>query len=168
MHNFKTRWEIQKNWQLIHPFLGVLALVFCGYTLAKVVLSNFSANNTILLVFLTFILSYGILNVTLKLFNSLEKKWNITYRWELIAIFLVFAITGSSAAKLSGPLVRLLHLHEYFNNPFLFWTIRLLIVFPIYQALLVVIGWFFGQFNFFWNFEKKMLRRLGFKTFFND
>jgi hypothetical protein len=37
-------------------------------------------------------------------------------------------------------------------------------IFPIYQILLVLIGAIFGQFNFFWAFEKKMLRglKLGF------
>ncbi|MGB5647230.1 MAG: DUF6787 family protein, partial [Muriicola sp.] len=26
---------------------------------------------------------------------------------------------------------------------------------------LVLFGWLFGQFRFFWNFEKKMLHRIG-------
>jgi hypothetical protein len=37
---------------------------------------------------------------------------------------------------------------------------RLVLIFPIYQVLLVFIGAIFGQFSFFWNFEKKMLVRL--------
>jgi hypothetical protein len=32
--------------------------------------------------------------------------------------------------------------------------------------LLVVFGWVFGQFTFFWGFEKKMLKRLGLGFFF--
>jgi hypothetical protein len=46
-------------------------------------------------------------------------------------------------------------------SPWVFWPIRLLIIFPVYQILLVIIGWLFGQFDFFWAFEKKMLRRFG-------
>ena len=36
-----------------------------------------------------------------------------------------------------------------------FTPIRLLLIFPIYQVLLVWIGFLFGQFKFFWAFEKK-------------
>lgn len=168
MNDFKTKWEIQKNWQLIYPFLGIIGLVFSGYVLAKGILKSFSPDNTILLIFLTLILGYAILNISLKLFKKLALKWKVSHRWELIAIFLVFAITGSTAAKISGPILDLLQLNKIISNSFLFWTIRLLIVFPIYQVMLVLIGWLFGQFNFFWDFEKKMLKRMGFKRFFND
>ena len=42
------------------------------------------------------------------------------------------------------------------------WGIdSILLIFPVYQILLVAFGWLFGQFKFFWNMEKKMLRRLG-------
>ncbi|MEM7187721.1 MAG: DUF6787 family protein, partial [Bacteroidota bacterium] len=44
---------------------------------------------------------------------------------------------------------------------FWYWTIRLLIIFPIYQVLLVFFGWLYGEFTFFWGFEKKMLRGMG-------
>jgi hypothetical protein len=37
------------------------------------------------------------------------------------------------------------------------------LIFPLYQVLLVLIGALFGQFSFFWGFEKKMLRRFGLK-----
>jgi hypothetical protein len=39
-------------------------------------------------------------------------------------------------------------------------VLRLLLIFPIYQILLVFVGFIFGQFSFFWEFEKKMLVRL--------
>ena len=42
----------------------------------------------------------------------------------------------------------------------LYWPFRLLIIFPVYQVLLVIIGTIFGQFAFFWEFEKKMLERM--------
>jgi hypothetical protein len=50
---------------------------------------------------------------------------------------------------------------EYWFTP-----IRLILIFPIYQVLLVVIGFLFGQFKFFWAFEKKMLKRMGLGFFF--
>jgi len=167
MQKIKERWEIEKNWQLLYPILGIIALLFSGYKLAVVILSKFSEKTNILLIFLTLFIAYGILNITLKLFKKLAVKWQVTYRWELIAIFLVFAITGSSAAKISGPIIEMLNLKALITNSFLFWTLRILIIFPIYQILLIIIGWLFGQFKFFWAFEKKMLSRMGFKKFFS-
>lgn len=168
MNDFKIKWEIQKDWQLIYPFLGIIGLLLSGYALARAILKSFSPDNVILLAFLTLLLGYAILNVTLKLFKKLATKWNVTYRWELIAIFLVFAITGSTAAKISGPILDAINLKELISNSFLFWSIRILIIFPIYQVMLVIVGWLFGQFDFFWAFEKKMLKRMGFKRFFNE
>jgi hypothetical protein len=70
-----------------------------------------------------------------------------------LAIFIVFAITGSTSAWVSKPVCLWLGIvEEDFGNWFV--LIRLLIIFPLYQVLLVLIGTLFGQFNFFWNFEK--------------
>lgn len=168
MQKIKDRWDIKQNWQLVFPVLGIFALLFSGYALAKIILSKFSSPNLTLLVFLTLIVAYGIFNVTLKLFKRLAIKWEVNYQWELIAIFLVFAVTGSTATKISGPIIDLLALKDLISNSFLFWTLRILIIFPIYQVLLVIFGWLFGQFQFFWAFEKKMLTRMGFKRFFNE
>jgi hypothetical protein len=46
--------------------------------------------------------------------------------------------------------------------------IRLLIIFPLYQVLLVVIGFLLGEFKFFWAFEKKMLKRMGLGFLFKE
>ena len=125
MQKIKDRWEISKNWQLIHVLLGLIALLLSGYVLAKKIISNFSQTNTILLVFLTFIIAYVILNITLRLFKKLSKKWNVNYRWELIAIFLVFAITGSTSAKISGPVIEFLNVRNFVPNSILYWIIRI-------------------------------------------
>ncbi len=79
----------------------------------------------------------------------------------MIAIFIVFAITGSVSGRLAGPFTELIGLSSENVNPWIFWTARIVLIFPIYQILLVLFGWCFGQFGFFWNFEKKMLRRMG-------
>ena len=55
---------------------------------------------------------------------------------------------------------------DLFLGDILYWTLRVVIVFPLYQLLLLVIGTLFLQFKFFWNFEKKILCRIGFKRFF--
>ncbi|AYN67990.1 diacylglyceryl transferase [Euzebyella marina] len=93
--------------------------------------------------------------------EKLKKRWGIDSNFQIAIIFIVFAITGSSAAKLAEPLCEFIGLHRASTASWLYWTARILLIFPIYQVLLVFFGWLFGQFRFFWNFEKKMLSRMG-------
>jgi hypothetical protein len=97
--------------------------------------------------------------------NKLKEKWGITSNYQIIIILLVFSITGSIAVWIAKPVLNLVGLDKEAVSPWLFWPIRILIIFPIYQILIVIIGTLFGQFKFFWGFEKKMLTRLGFKRF---
>lgn len=97
--------------------------------------------------------------------NKLKEKWGITSNYQIIIILLVFSITGSIAVWIAKPVLNLLGLDKEIVSPWLFWPIRIFIIFPIYQILIVIIGALFGQFKFFWAFEKKMLVRLGFKRF---
>ena len=92
--------------------------------------------------------------------KKLKERWNIDSNWQLTVIFVVFAITGSTAAKFAGPVSEWIGLSKDLN-PWIYWPVRLLLIFPIYQVLLVFFGWVFGEFQFFWNFEKKMLRGMG-------
>ncbi len=100
--------------------------------------------------------------------NRLKEKWGITSNFQIIIILLVFSITGSVAVWIAKPVLNLVGLDKEVVSPWLFWPIRIFIIFPIYQILIVIIGTLFGQFKFFWGFEKKMLSRLGFKRFKQD
>ena len=97
--------------------------------------------------------------------NRLKEKWGIRSNFQFFIILVVFSITGSVAVFIAKPLLNLVGLEKELISPWAFWPIRIFIIFPIYQILIVVIGALFGQFQFFWNFEKKMLVRLGFKRF---
>ena len=92
--------------------------------------------------------------------KKLKERWNVQTNGQLFIIFLVFAITGSSAAKLAAPITEFLEIKKEMGW-YIYWPFRILIIFPAYQVLLVFFGWVFGQFEFFWGFEKKMLRRMG-------
>jgi hypothetical protein len=92
--------------------------------------------------------------------KKLKERWGIESNFQLIVIFIVFAITGSASAYLSEPFCYWLGITKA-DLEFWFTPIRLLLIFPIYQVLLVLIGFLFGQFRFFWAFEKKMLRGMG-------
>ena len=172
MENFKKRWEIQKNWQLIYPLLGVLA---CAYTCFK--LSNFivkligitNPNYASILISIFTVIGTSLLTKSIvRLFEKLKNRWKVTYRWEYIAIFLVFSVTGSTATLLSKPILELVGVSKETSPAWVFWPIRILLIFPTYQIALVVVGWLFGQFDFFWKFEKKMLKRLGLGKFLKE
>ena len=72
----------------------------------------------------------------------------------LIIIFIVFAITGSLSVIL-GEYVLLLFFSDDVVKDFFYWVIRILIIFPLYQILLIIIGSIFGEFKYFWSIEKK-------------
>lgn len=165
MQKFKQRWEIQQNWQLIFPVLGFLGLIYSSYKLSFVFSQDSSIYITILI---TVILSFLLLKLTLFLFKKLEKKWILTYKWEMIRVFLIFAITGSSSVIVGRPFIKLIGITKDNLNPLLYWILYVFIALVFYQILLVCFGWLFGQFQFFWNFEKKMLRRFGLKRFLSE
>jgi len=99
--------------------------------------------------------------------EKLKKRWGITSNWQVIAIFIVFAINGSFAAWVAGPITNFFGLSAETTKPyFLYIVLRIVLIFPIYQITLPLVGWVFGQFTFFWNFEKKMLQRMGLGRFF--
>jgi hypothetical protein len=158
----KDHWDIKQNWQMLFPILGIVVLGYSAYKLSFVFLKDANIAFNVLLSFLIFFL---LLKLTLFIFNKLENKWQVNYRWEMISIFLVFAATGSSSLFVSRPIIKLIGITKENLNPFIYWFLYIIIGFIFYQILLVLIGWVFGQFQFFWNFEKKMLSRLGFKRF---
>jgi len=92
--------------------------------------------------------------------ENFKERWNITSNWQVFVIILVFAITGSTAAMISKPILHALGISKETHHIALYVLLYILIIFPIYQILLVGFGFLFGQFKFFWKFEKKMLRAL--------
>jgi len=100
--------------------------------------------------------------------EKLKQRWGISSNWQVLAIIIVFSLNGSFAAWVTKPVTEFFGLSSETTNPyFLYLTLRILLIFPIYQITLPIVGWFFGQFKFFWNFEKKMLKRLGLGKIFN-
>ncbi|UOB17391.1 DUF6787 family protein [Abyssalbus ytuae] len=95
--------------------------------------------------------------------DKLKKRWGINSNFQLLIIFIVFAITGSTAAKIASPLTEFIGINKQNTNIWFYWFIRILLIFPVYQVLLILFGWLFGQFKFFWAFEKKMLNKMGIK-----
>ena len=91
----------------------------------------------------------------------LKDKWNLKSNFQLVIILIVFAITGSSSLYISKPLMEFLSISNDSMNVISYWILRFIIVTLVYQLVLLVVAFLFGQFNWFWNFEKKMLKKMG-------
>jgi hypothetical protein len=161
---FKKNWDIQQNWQLLFPLLGVLGLAYSCFKLALVITKTYHITATIILGVILFV---AFLKFVLFIFKKLENKWIVEQRWEIIRIFIVFAITGSSSLFIGRPIIYAIGITKENLNPFLYWILFIIIGLVFYQILLVTFGWLFGQFKFFWEFEKKMLKRFGLGRFLN-
>jgi hypothetical protein len=162
LQTFKKNWDIKANWQLLFPLLGLLGLAYSSFKLALVFSKTYHITITTILAVILFIV---LLKFTLFLFKKLETKWIVKERWEIIRIFIVFAITGSSSMAIGRPLMEVIGITKENLNPILYWVLFIIIGLIFYQILLVTFGLLFGQFKFFWEFEKKMLRRFGLGRF---
>ena len=83
--------------------------------------------------------------------------------FQFVLVMVVFAITGSLSLIVTVLLFEIFNLNVDSFSPFVFWPLRIIFIFFVYQILLLVIAIPFGQFQYFWQFEKKILSRFGFK-----
>lgn len=90
--------------------------------------------------------------------NKLKQRWNVGNTWQVVVILVVFAMTGFTVAFMKGPLFAWLFNGE--SIPVWASIVYYILILPIYNILLLFYGFVFGQFQFFWNFEKKFFRRI--------
>ena len=157
MQDFKKQWEITKNWQFIFPIIGLIFSIYLGIKLSFKILNQ----NFILEVLIGILLGILIIKSCIFFINKLERKWVVNQRWELIRIFLIFALTGSSSVFVGRPFIKLLGVSKDNLHVSVYYALFIVISLVFYQILLLLWGWILGQFDFFWRFEKKMLKRLG-------
>jgi hypothetical protein len=92
--------------------------------------------------------------------QRLMQKWQLKSTFQVIMVLLVFTLTGSTVVLLRKTLFSVLG----FTDDTSFWlkTIAyILFIFPAYQILILVYGFLLGQFDFFWQKEKKLLQKVG-------
>lgn len=100
--------------------------------------------------------------------EKLKLRWGLTSNFQVLLIIIVFSVNGSFAAWVAKPLTEFLGLDIETTNPWLFWPVRIVLIFLIYQFTLPLAGFLFGQYKFFSAFSKKTLSRMGFKRFFKE
>ena len=89
--------------------------------------------------------------------HLLQSKTN----FQLVLIFIVFAVNGSLSAKIGALILKFSKLDKDKFNIILYYLILAAVVTLIYPFLIIVIGSIFGQFDYFFTFSKNMLNRIG-------
>ena len=90
-------------------------------------------------------------------FNKLREKWNVT-AFQAVIILIVFACTGFTVLFIKGPVLSLFGPEE--ERTIWHSVLYYLLILPVYNVVLLAYGFLFGQFRFFWAFEKRMFRRM--------
>ena len=88
-----------------------------------------------------------------------KKHWGLKNTWHVVLVMFIFSITGITFLHVKPPLFDLLGLTP--DRPR--WVrigATIAVGPPLYYVLLMVWGTLLGQFRFFWEFEKRTLRRL--------
>ena len=91
--------------------------------------------------------------------DKLKKLFRVSSTYQLVVVFIVFGITGSLSLVISA------YISDFFNLDSIILSIISVLV--IYQVLLIIIGTLFGEFDYFWDMEKKILSRFKFRKNIN-
>ena len=94
--------------------------------------------------------------------QKIRDFFKVNSNYQLFMVNLVFAVTGSPALYLADIILINISFIENTSSKALYWSVRIFLVIPLYQVLLIFVATLFGEFKYFWNIEKKMLKRLGF------
>jgi Na+-driven multidrug efflux pump len=90
--------------------------------------------------------------------ERLRVKWKVQSIWQVIIILIVFTCTGFTVLFIKKPLLEFLAGEK--GDSTLASVLYYLFILPIYNVLLLGYGFIFGQFQFFWEFEKRTFNRL--------
>ena len=89
--------------------------------------------------------------------NRLKQHWKVKNK-ELFLILCTFAITGFATAFMGEKISGWLSLEKY---GLAWWASKIIVIIFGYQVIILIVGFCFGMFPFFWEYEQKILRRLG-------
>lgn len=89
--------------------------------------------------------------------KRLQTKWKLDSLFQVIMVLIVFACTGFTILFIKNPILDFFGVEK---GGFVNTVIYLLLVLPLYQVFLLIYGFLFGQFRFFWEKEKQIIRRM--------
>jgi hypothetical protein len=87
--------------------------------------------------------------------EKLKGKWGLSSLFQVIMILIVFSLTGMTVVLIRPVIFSWFGFDD--QTKFITKSITyLLLIFPMYQMLILVFGALLGQFSFFWEKEKKL------------
>ena len=93
----------------------------------------------------------------MKWIKHLQTKWQVSL-FQCFIILLVFSLAGSAVVRLKTPILNLILPKE--SPLWISILTYLIVIFPLYQILLIFFGTILGQFSFFWDKEKKLFKAI--------
>jgi ABC-type multidrug transport system permease subunit len=88
------------------------------------------------------------------MFEKLKAKWKVN-GMQFFLIMCTFAVTGTLTAVISRYITGWV---GFSGQTFWLWKflLRLIVLVFGYQVIILIVSFFFGQFPFFWAYEKKI------------
>ena len=85
-------------------------------------------------------------------------RWKLGSAFQVVVVLVVFACTGFTVLFIKKPILHFLAGEE--EDTITASVIYYLLILPLYNVILLAYGFLFGQFNFFWEFEKRFFNRI--------
>ena len=90
--------------------------------------------------------------------TQLQSRWKVNSLTQVVLILTTFALTGTTVVYISKPL--LASIFGSAGVPVWAKIIYYILILPVYNLFLLGYGFLLGQFSFFWEFEKRTLKRM--------
>lgn len=92
-----------------------------------------------------------------KIIDKFKTKWGINSTLDIVLILVVFSLAGMFVLKINKIVMDFIGITP--DEPFFIRAItHIILILPIYQLLLLFFGFCLGQFQFFWNKEKRLIK----------
>ena len=93
----------------------------------------------------------------LSFWERLQKRWGVSAR-DAVFILIAFALAGMTVLEIGSPIVNTIVPDS--APKWLWWTVKILVIVPVYEVLLLAYGALLGQRRFFVDKQRRLLRLL--------
>ena len=90
--------------------------------------------------------------------QKLMQRWQLGSAFQVIIVLVVSACTGFTVLFIKKPILHFLAGEQ--GDSVTASVIYYLLILPLYNVILLAYGFLFGQFKFFWEFEKRFFNRI--------
>src|SRR3954452_7811045 len=90
--------------------------------------------------------------------NRLKQRWKLGSAFQVAIVLIVFACTGFTVLFIKKPILTFLAGQQ--GDSTTASVLYYIFILPLYNVILLAYGFIFGQFTFFWDFEKRTFNRI--------